>query len=87
LTDADAAGVQLLSQIKEADYTSVFIGLETKSSWAAILAFLHELQTLDQFIVVEDANLKIDDEDHTRMHGHFKIARWFAPSATAKHIP
>jgi len=107
LDNQDSAGVQLLSQIKDAakkhqvlldhpeigspdqrgDYVSVSVGLETKSSWAAILAFLHEVQTPEQFIVIEGANLKIDDQDHTQMRGHFKIARWFAASATAKQIP
>jgi hypothetical protein len=66
------------------DYVSVSVGLDTRSSWAAILTFLHELQKPEQFIVIEGANLKIDDQDHTTMRGHFKIARWFAASATAK---
>jgi hypothetical protein len=104
LTDSDAAGVELLSQVKDAakkhqvlldhpaiglpdqkaGYTSVSLDLETTSSWPAILDLLHDLQKPDQFIAIEGANLKIDDADHTQMRGHFKIARWFAPSATLK---
>jgi len=69
------------------EYVSVSVGLETKSSWAGILAFLHELQTPERFIVIEGANLKIDDEDHTKMRGHLKIARWYAASPIAKRTP
>jgi hypothetical protein len=46
-----------------------------------------KMQAPEQFIVIEGADLKIDDEDHTQMRGHFKIARWFAASATAKQNP
>jgi len=69
------------------DYVSVSVGLETSSSWPAMLDFLHEFQAPEKFIVIEGANLKIDDQDHTRMRGHFKIARWFAPAATVKQTP
>ena len=60
-------------------YTSVAVEVETKSAWPAVIAFLHELQTPEQFIALENANLKIDAADPTQMRGRFKIARWFAP--------
>jgi hypothetical protein len=69
------------------DYVSVSVGLETSSSWPAMLDFLHEFQAPEKFIVIEGANLKIDDQDHTKMRGHFKIARWFASAATVKQTP
>lgn len=64
---------------RQAEYVAVSIEVETKSSWKPLIAFLHDLQNPEQFIVLESANLKIDDTDQTRMHGRFKIARWFAP--------
>ena len=60
-------------------YTSVAVEVETKSAWPALIAFLHELQSPEQFIALESANLKIDAADPTQMRGRFKIARWFAP--------
>ncbi len=60
-------------------YTAVAVDVETKCSWTALIAFLHDLQSPEQFIALENSNLKIDGADATQMRGHFKIARWFAP--------
>jgi hypothetical protein len=69
------------------DYVSVSVQLETRSAWDGILTFLQEMQASEQFIVVESANLKVDDEDHTKIRGHFKVARWYAPSQTPDPVP
>jgi len=58
------------------DYVSVSVQLETRSSWSSMLAFLHDLQSPERFVVIESSELKIDDRDHTQMHGQFKIAKW-----------
>ena len=63
----------------ELPYVSIGIEIETKSPWAALIAFLGELQTPEQFIALDSANLKIDGADPTQMRGKFKIARWYAP--------
>ncbi len=60
-------------------YTAVALDVETKSAWPALIGFLHELQAPEQFIAVENANLKIDAADPTQMRGRLKIARWFSP--------
>jgi len=60
-------------------YTSVAVEVETKCAWPELIAFLHELQSPEEFIALENANLKIDATDPTQMHCRFKIARWFAP--------
>jgi hypothetical protein len=60
-------------------YQSVSVGVQTKSSWASLIAFLHALQQPEQFIVFESATLKIDNADKTQMRGQFRIAKWFAP--------
>ena len=59
---------------------SVALEIETKSSWAPLVEFLEELQTPDQFVALESANLKVDPSDATQVHGRFKIARWYAPN-------
>lgn len=64
---------------RKPDYTAIGVELETKSSWAALIAFLGEVQAPEQFIVLESANLKIDTADPTQMRGKFKITRWAAP--------
>ena len=64
---------------RKPEYTAIGIVINTKSSWAALIAFLGELQTPEQFIVFDLAKLKIDDTDQTQMRGEFKIARWYAP--------
>ena len=65
--------------VRKPEYTAVGIEIETKSPWSALIAFLGELQTPEQFIVLDTANLKIDGADATQMRGKFKIARWYAP--------
>lgn len=59
---------------------SVALDVETKSGWSSLVEFLQELQTPDQFIALESANLKIDPADATQVRGRFKIARWYAPN-------
>lgn len=63
----------------ELPYIAIGLEIETKSPWAALIAFLGELQTPEQFIALDSANLKIDGADPTQMRGKFKIARWYAP--------
>jgi len=58
---------------------SVALEVETKSPWAPLVSFLEELQTPEQFVALEMANLKVDAADNTQVHGRFKIARWYAP--------
>jgi len=62
-------------------YQSVSVGVQTKSSWASLVAFLNALQQPEQFIVFENASLKIDNSDKTQMRGQFRIAKWFAPES------
>ncbi len=64
---------------RKPEYTAIGVEIETKSQWRALIAFLGELQTPEQFIVLDGANLKIDATDPTQMRGKFKIARWYAP--------
>jgi hypothetical protein len=63
------------------EYTAISVEVETKSSWKPLISFQYDLQNPAQFIAVESANLKIDATDPARMHGRFKISRWFAPAA------
>ena len=65
--------------VRKPDYSAITVELETKSTWPALIAFLSGLQTPEQFIVLDSANLKIDTTDQTQMRGRFKISRWFAP--------
>jgi len=65
--------------VRKPEYVAIGIEIETKSPWSALIAFLGELQTPEQFIVLDTANLKIDGADATQMRGKFKIARWYAP--------
>lgn len=63
---------------RKPEYTSVGVTIETKSSWEALIRFLHALQGPEQFLVLESANLKVDTQDQTQMRGRFRIAKWFA---------
>jgi hypothetical protein len=59
---------------------SVGVEIETKCAWAPLIEFLQELQTPEQFVALESANLKVDPAADTLVHGRFKIARWYAPN-------
>jgi len=63
------------------DHQSVFASVETQSPWGALVHFLYDVQQPESFIVFENVSLAIDGGDKTMMHGRFKIARWFAPTA------
>ena len=60
-------------------YQSVWLMVQTKSTWPNLIAFLNGLQQPDKFIVFEGANLQIDSADPTQMRGKFRIAKWYAP--------
>ncbi|HEX4084129.1 MAG TPA: GspMb/PilO family protein [Chthoniobacteraceae bacterium] len=60
-------------------YRSVPVMMDTHSSWPDLVAFLYQLQKPDQFMVCESVNISVDPSDQTKMLGHFKIARWYAP--------
>jgi hypothetical protein len=61
-------------------YRAVPVELDTHSSWKGLIGFLYALEQPDQFIVCESASINVDPSDPTKMQGHFKIARWYAPT-------
>ena len=63
----------------ELPYVAISIKIKTKSPWGALIAFLGELQTPQQFVAFDKAILKVEDTDQTQMRGEFDIARWYAP--------
>ncbi len=72
---------------RQPEYISVSVDLETKSAWKSVINFLQELQRPEQFIALENSNLKIDPTDPTQMRGRFRIARWYAPNANVPVSP
>ena len=68
-----------LPEIKNA-YASMPVTIETKSSWEALINFLQKLQAPDRFLAIENMEIKVDEADDTKMHGSFRIARWYAPA-------
>jgi Tfp pilus assembly protein PilO len=67
-----------LPEIKDA-YRSMPVTVETKSSWKALVMFLHSLQAPERFVAIESIEIKVDAADKTKIHGTFRIARWYAP--------
>jgi hypothetical protein len=65
-------------------HQTVWASIETKSDWKSLVHFLYDVQRPDAFIVFESVNLAVDSSDPTKMHGKFKIARWFAPPQQGK---
>jgi hypothetical protein len=65
-------------------HQTVFASIETKCPWPALVHFLYDMQQPESFVVFESVNLAVDSSDPTRMHGKFKIARWFAPAQRPK---
>ncbi len=68
-----------LPEIRNA-YASMPVTVETKSSWEALIKFLQMLQAPDRFLAIENMEIKVDETDDTKMHGSFRIARWYAPA-------
>src|SRR5437868_10879462 len=65
-------------------HQTVWTSVETKSDWKSLVRFLYDVQQPEAFIVFENVSLNVDGADPTKMHGKFKIARWFAPSQAKK---
>lgn len=66
-------------EVSEGLYQAVSISVETKSSWKALIAFANALLQPEEFIVFDSCALQIETADPTRMHGKFKISKWYAP--------
>jgi hypothetical protein len=64
---------------RRTDCVSVILEVDSKCPWSPLVAFLGDLQSPERFIALENVNLKVDGSDATQVHGHFKIARWYAP--------
>ncbi len=64
---------------KASAYRSVPVLLDSHSSWPDLVSFLYTIQQPDQFIVCELATIQQDPNDASKILGHFKIARWYAP--------
>ena len=65
-------------------HQTVYASIETASHWPDLVHFLYDIQQPDAFIVFENVNLAVDNNDATMMRGKFKIARWFAPAQRKK---
>jgi hypothetical protein len=66
------------------DHQAVFASIETKCPWPAVVHFLYDVQQPESFIVFESINLMIDTADRTKIHGKFKVARWFVAAQRSK---
>ncbi len=64
---------------RKAQFVSVPVNIQTKSTYGDLRDFLFEMQAPDRFVVFESAKLEIDKEDKTQIHGAFRVAKWFAP--------
>jgi hypothetical protein len=65
-------------------HQTVWASVDTKSDWQSLVHFLYDIQGPEAFVVFENATLAVDNGDQTKMHGKFKIARWFAPAQKRK---
>ena len=65
-------------------HQTVFATFDMKSEWQPLVHFLYDIQQPEAFIVFENVNLSIDNNEPTKMRGKFKIARWFAPGQRPK---
>ena len=57
---------------------SVSVQCTAKSSWPALVHFLHALQQPDRFLVFETASIQADPANAGRLSCRFKISKWYA---------
>ena len=60
-------------------HTSLGVKFDAKAPWGAMFNFLYELQGPEQFIAIENCDLKVNREDKTQLRATLTIARWYAP--------
>jgi hypothetical protein len=61
------------------NYTSLSVRLEAKAPWQSMFDFLFELQGPENFIAIENCELKVNREDKTQLRASLTVAKWFAP--------
>ncbi|MFL6515519.1 MAG: hypothetical protein ACJ8M1_10905 [Chthoniobacterales bacterium] len=65
-------------------HQTVWASVDTKSDWPSLVHFLYDVQGPEAFVVFENVTMSVDSSDPTKMHGKFKVARWFAPALPRK---
>src|SRR4051794_32597809 len=65
-------------------HQTVWASVDTKSDWQSLVHFLYDVQGPEAFVVFENVTMSVDGSDPTKMHGKFKVARWFAPAQPRK---
>ena len=65
--------------VTQPGHISLGVKFEAKAPWAAMFNFLYELQGPEQFIAIENCEIKVNREDKTQLRATLTIARWYAP--------
>lgn len=73
--EAPAPGVP----VKAAGHISLGVKVTASGSWEAMFNFLEDLQGPEQFIAVEDCDIKVNPEDRTQLRAGINVARWYSP--------
>ncbi len=61
-------------------HISLAVKVDAKAPWGAMFSFLHELQGPEEFIAIENCEIKVNRDDKTQLRASLTIARWYAPN-------
>jgi hypothetical protein len=65
--------------VTQPGHISLAVKVDAKAPWNAMFNFLYELQGPEQFIAIENCEIKVNREDKTQLRATLNIARWYAP--------
>ena len=68
--------------IPQPGHISLGVKFDAKAPWEAMFNFLYELQGPEQFIAIENCEIKVNREDKSQLRATLTIARWYAPKRT-----
>ncbi len=63
------------------NYTGFAVTLDCKAKWDQFIFFLHELQSPENFNLVNSIDLKVDPNDKTQFRATMNVAKLFAPKS------
>jgi hypothetical protein len=62
------------------NYTEFKTSLDCKAKWDQLIFFLHELQSPENFTVVNPVDIRVDPNDKTQFKANITVVKWFAPA-------
>ncbi len=66
--------------IPMSNYTEFKTALDCKGKWEQLISFVYELQSPENFTVLNPVDIRVDPNDKTQFKVNVTVVKWFAPA-------